>query len=75
MRDPKCGSELRHLHLTLFLGSLHASRAGAVARPTELSCKDGTARGSMDGCEEPHDPLVAGSRPAAPTFLMTGVPT
>jgi len=32
--DPKRGSELRQLHLTLFLGSLHTSRAGAVARPT-----------------------------------------
>jgi hypothetical protein len=25
--NPKCGSELHHLHLTLFLGSLHTSRS------------------------------------------------
>jgi hypothetical protein len=27
--DPKCGSELRHLHLTLLLGSLHTSQGRA----------------------------------------------
>jgi hypothetical protein len=27
--DPKCGSELRQLHLTLFLGSLHTLGADA----------------------------------------------
>jgi hypothetical protein len=26
VRDPKSGSELRHLRLTLFLGSLHTLR-------------------------------------------------